>query len=931
MRILIVCDDYKLPTGLARVGRKIFEFLKQVYEVYYLPTGHDFGRGGFAKSVRELKPDWVLSIGDIFHFEYMLGFKKDFRWFLYSTIDAMNFMGRLPTHWVKIMALADIVGCPSKFGCQLAEIERGIEIPYLPYGTEIGLESKATRSRKENQPDRQFSLLFVNRNSFRKHLPDALKVARRLKNVAKNKEYDRIGLYLHSTDEFYDIQNLIADYELDNLVSSSLNPVTEDSLSRIYAQAANGRGVHIYPSGAEGFGLTALESMSCHVPVIASNYSAMSETANILLDPVGFQTQDEGVEHAIFDVDACVEQVVKMYHDFDYAFGLSLDAYHKSLKFQWNETLEKMRDILSDHSDFKDTIQPMISNRLDVSLFIQPDIAFRENTYYPVQDVNFFDKEIDFEKVTTRYVAIVNHSIPQRGWLTELARLMRDNVAVVGATTIGIDSRVTDGEFYVNDEDDIFFLREGQVLGAANHDAFSFPFYTVLIDLDKLVPKPDMELRVSGMEYCIRAHEKGYQTVISSRAIALVRERQPYDEQSMKRFRAYTQWPLNQMTAVVYRGPRPKIYTHFGFLERDQPIEIQAKRAFWLKLMHKNIERVPKKMLHAAMADNGSIKIGRNAGLGDVIMALLFGASALKKANPTVNLTFVTNAAYCSFVRDTGLVDEVLDYPMGMSSNLGYDYVHDLSAFPENKDPASKQCRPDLFAEHLGSYSGFEYEAYQPTMVARAKELLPETDRPRVGIQAIASSQVRVYPPDYMAELVQRLIEAEYDVVLFGVDHGWRLGYSNWNGKHLVSFVDQIAEIEMNASLMSQCDYFIAPDSGLLHLAGFMKLPTLALFGNIPPENRIKYYPTVRALYPKDELSCIPCGDIYNPCPESNGKFSGKCMRLLTPDRVVEALQSIINGDDIPIEPIANSQPLTNAQTNEIIQIVDLVRKRCFR
>jgi len=63
---------------------------------------------------------------------------------------------------------------------------------------------------------------------------------------------------------------------------------------------------------------------------------------------------------------------------------------------------------------------------------------------------------------------------------------------------------------------------------------------------------------------------------------------------------------------------------------------------------------------------------------------------------------------------------------------------------------------------------------------------------------------------------------------------------------------------------------------------------------------RIKYYPTVKALFPKGELECVPCHDFKNPCehfkhlPTLEQPVGGKCMFLLTSERIISTVKEMI-------------------------------------
>jgi len=176
-----------------------------------------------------------------------------------------------------------------------------------------------------------------------------------------------------------------------------------------------------------------------------------------------------------------------------------------------------------------------------------------------------------------------------------------------------------------------------------------------------------------------------------------------------------------------------------------------------------------------------------------------------------------------------------------------------------------------------------------------------------LGIQATCTSNLRTIPPVFIPELVEKFTKIEnLKVVLFGKLEYWHGRNSKVNLKALkyrgvINLIDKLEDSSDLIALCSLMDYLISPDTVTIHIAGALKKPCIALFGNLPPFLRIKYYPTVEALYPEGELECIPCYDFTNPCehykglPTSWQPVGGKCMYLLDPDRVFFAAREKFN------------------------------------
>lgn len=82
----------------------------------------------------------------------------------------------------------------------------------------------------------------------------------------------------------------------------------------------------IYPSFYEGFGLPALESISCGTPVIASNCASLPEVlgnAGIFIDP--------------YDVDVLIEKMKNLLDDQEYLKKMQRLSFERSCHFSWAE------------------------------------------------------------------------------------------------------------------------------------------------------------------------------------------------------------------------------------------------------------------------------------------------------------------------------------------------------------------------------------------------------------------------------------------------------------------------------------------------------------------------------------------------------------------------------------------------------------------
>jgi heptosyltransferase-2 len=97
------------------------------------------------------------------------------------------------------------------------------------------------------------------------------------------------------------------------------------------------------------------------------------------------------------------------------------------------------------------------------------------------------------------------------------------------------------------------------------------------------------------------------------------------------------------------------------------------------------------------------------------------------------------------------------------------------------------------------------------------------------------------------------------------------------------------ANLLESAALMAESTFVITHDTGLMHIAVALKLPTASIWGSTTPELGFAPYRSPNALIVQHPgLSCRPCSKLgHAKCPK--GHF--KCMNELTPEMVLNAIQ----------------------------------------
>ncbi len=216
--------------------------------------------------------------------------------------------------------------------------------------------------------------------------------------------------------------------------------------------------------------------------------------------------------------------------------------------------------------------------------------------------------------------------------------------------------------------------------------------------------------------------------------------------------------------------------------------------------------------------------------------------------------------------------------------------------------------RSDIFDDLLGVRNGhkkFSLPVDQKSL-GEVRTLLSKKKR-LIGLAPTSKSPVRCMPPEFIRPMANLIIE-QYgaEVVLFGKTEDWSKGEAGIHGVGINNLIDILSVKEMVA-LISLLDVVISPDTGIYHVAAALEKKCLALFGNIHPNTRTTYYPTVKSLHPTNyysmkELSGVllpcnpfPCWDVPYSCSGLQpGQYGAHCIRLLTPERIVDALKELI-------------------------------------
>ncbi len=153
-----------------------------------------------------------------------------------------------------------------------------------------------------------------------------------------------------------------------------------------------------------------------------------------------------------------------------------------------------------------------------------------------------------------------------------------------------------------------------------------------------------------------------------------------------------------------------------------------------------------------------------------------------------------------------------------------------------------------------------------------------------IGIAPEAFHRTKRWKQDRYSELINRLIIDGYEVRIFGSDSST---LENTNSR-AENYCGRLSLVE-TAEKISECDYFISNDTGLMHIASACQIPILAIYGSSVKELGFTPY-RVRHYIIEHDIWCRPCSHIGRGfCPL--GHF--KCMNEITVDEVYNTFNNM--------------------------------------
>ena len=164
-----------------------------------------------------------------------------------------------------------------------------------------------------------------------------------------------------------------------------------------------------------------------------------------------------------------------------------------------------------------------------------------------------------------------------------------------------------------------------------------------------------------------------------------------------------------------------------------------------------------------------------------------------------------------------------------------------------------------------------------------------------IGVAPFAAHEGKIYPPQLMEKVIQKLIHAypHIRIFLFGGGSNETPIMEEWAEKYpeVENASARLNGLQEELILMSHLKVMVSMDSANMHLASLVNTPVVSIWGATHPYAGFMGWHQDPHNAVQIELPCRPCS-IYGNKPCARGDFA--CMKNISPELVVQKISSVI-------------------------------------
>lgn len=153
----------------------------------------------------------------------------------------------------------------------------------------------------------------------------------------------------------------------------------------------------------------------------------------------------------------------------------------------------------------------------------------------------------------------------------------------------------------------------------------------------------------------------------------------------------------------------------------------------------------------------------------------------------------------------------------------------------------------------------------------------------------ISPRQGRTYPVEKWLELGQE-INKKYGgtIVLTGTNVDYEFLKPLETLPNAKSYIGKTT-LEQNAAIIGQCDLMISGDSGPLHIATALDVPSIGLYGSMPIERTGTYGENCVSI--KSDMPCVPCNRRKCKYLKGTNKIYAPCMSQIELNTIMQEIE----------------------------------------
>ena len=176
-----------------------------------------------------------------------------------------------------------------------------------------------------------------------------------------------------------------------------------------------------------------------------------------------------------------------------------------------------------------------------------------------------------------------------------------------------------------------------------------------------------------------------------------------------------------------------------------------------------------------------------------------------------------------------------------------------------------------------------------------ANEMTDNLTKPLIAFNAggiISPRQGRTYPVDNWLEL-GKVINEKFGgtIILTGTQDDYVFLKPLESLPSVKSFIGKTS-LEQNAAIIGNCDLMISGDSGPLHIATALKVPSIGLFGSMPISRTGTYGKNCISI--KSGMACVPCNRRKCKFLKGKSEIYTPCMKSICISSIVEMVEKLL-------------------------------------